>query len=110
MILRTSISAVFALGIAGSLCEADADTSSTSIVPQAESDDTTAAVPAKPIDILDSDYPLLSLLGNEQGRVELNLVIDNRGRVKSAQRLVSSEFARLDEQAIQIATTRWTFH
>jgi len=49
-------------------------------------------------------------LGNEQGRVELNLMIDDRGRVTSAERLVSSGFPRLDEQAIQIARTRWSFH
>ena len=110
MILRASVSAVLALAIAGSLCEADADTSSISLAAQAPSDGTTAAVPAKPIDILDSDYPLLSLLGNEQGHVELSLIIDDRGRVTSIQPLTSSGFARLDEQAIQIAKTRWSFH
>jgi TonB family protein len=110
MILRASVSAVLALAIVGSSCEADADTSSISIVPQAAPDGTTAAIPAKAIEILDSDYPLLSLLGNEQGRVELNLIIDERGRVTSVQPLMSSGFARLDEQATQIVKTRWTFH
>ena len=66
-------------------------------------------VPIRPLEVLDTDYPLRSLLGNEQGKVTLQFTIDSSGRPTAIQLASSSGAARLDQQAGQIARTRWQF-
>jgi TonB family protein len=80
-----------------------------SVQPQDSSDGSTSPIAASPLSIVDGDYPIGSLLANEEGRTSLNLLVDKAGHVVYAQRLATSGFDRLDEAAIKIARTRWTF-
>jgi TonB family protein len=86
-----------------------AQTSSVSLQPQASSDGSMPPFAERPLVIVDGDYPFASLLANEEGRTSLNLLVDNAGRVTFAQRLGTSGSDHLDQAAIQIARTRWTF-
>jgi len=69
----------------------------------------TAPTPTKPLVVEDAEYPLQSLLSNESGTVQLNLLIDTSGKVFFAQTLKSSGTPRLDQAAVAIARTKWTF-
>jgi len=66
-------------------------------------------IPSKPLVILDTDYPLESLLANEEGNVRLGFAVDSTGHPVNMQVLSSSGVPRLDQQAAQIARTRWQF-
>jgi TonB family protein len=69
----------------------------------------TAAVPAKPLDIQDTDYPFGSLLTNEEGKIQINLTVNARGQVTDARMLTPTKLSRLEEQAAAIARSRWQF-
>ena len=101
---------VFATGIllAGVSAAAFAQSSATMIAPQNVAEGDTPPAP-KILDILDTDYPLESLLANEEGKVSLNLVIGADGRVTFAQVLAGSGSPRLDQTAAQVANARWQF-
>jgi TonB family protein len=83
--------------------------SSAVIVPGAVAEGTTPAAPVKPLDILDTDYPLESLLANEEGKIQLNLIVNARGQVTAARVLTPTKLTRLEQQAANIARTRWQF-
>ena len=70
---------------------------------------TPGAVPAAPLEILDSDYPLDALIANEEGETILNLVLADTGAVRVAQIVSSSGSPDLDGRAAQIARARWSF-
>jgi protein TonB len=106
MIFRTIY--VLAILLAGLSTAALAQSAAVHVPPAMPVDGETFAVP-KQLDIRDTDYPLESLLGNEEGRVALNLVIGANGRVSSVQLLMSSGSPRLDSAAAQLARTRWEF-
>jgi TonB family protein len=95
--------------ICATAAEAAPSASSVAIVPGRTPLGATPPVPARPLDILDGDYPLVSLLANEEGRTGLNLLIDGTGRVTLAQVARTSGSRRLDRKAIEIATARWAF-
>ena len=88
---------------------AHAQSSSATVVPDAASPDVVPPVPAKPLIVPDTNYPLESLLANEEGRVTLKLAIDKQGRVTSVKRAAPSGSARLDAGAILVARTQWQF-
>ncbi len=79
------------------------------VVAEPATDGMTAAVPAKPLDIQDTDYPIQSLLTNEEGKIQLNLIVNARGQVTAARVLTPTKLARLEQQASAIARTRWQF-
>lgn len=106
MIVRTIY--VVAILLAGLSTAAIAQSAAVHVPPAMPLDDETFAVP-KQLEIRDTDYPLESLLANEEGRVALNLVIGANGRVSSVQLLTSSGSPRLDAAAAQLARTRWEF-
>ena len=85
---------------------ADAQTTSVKIIPP---DGGAAPAPAKPLDILDTEYPLLSLLADEQGTTILDLSLDSSGKPNAVQISMSSGYPALDQQSVQIARTRWAF-
>ena len=105
----TRVGALSFLLIATIPLHAEAQSSAVSIVQDSVPTDSQFPVPANPLDMSDADYPLESLIANEEGRVTLNLIVNAEGRVAFAQRLISSGFDRLDQAAIQIATARWMF-
>lgn len=86
-----------------------AQTSSVALAPLAPFAPDAAPLPTKPLEILDSDYPLESLILNEEGQTVLNLVLSNAGAVRVAQIIGSSGSAVLDGRAAQVARTRWSF-
>jgi protein TonB len=94
--------------LAASPIQVMAHTSSAAVVTDVQSPGATPPTPAKPLDISDNDYPIESLLLNEDGHTILGLNVDSQGRVTSAQRLMSSGSARLDLRATQLART-WLF-
>jgi protein TonB len=106
MIFRTIC--VVAILLAGLSTAAIAQSAAAHIPPPMPIDGETFAVP-KQLDIRDTDYPLESLLANEEGRVALNLIVGANGRVSSVQLLMSSGSPRLDAAAAQLARTRWEF-
>jgi TonB family protein len=79
------------------------------IVPGAVAEGTTPAAPVKPLDIQDTDYPIESLLTNEEGKIQLNLIVSARGQVTAARVLTPTKLTRLEQQAANIARTRWQF-
>lgn len=79
------------------------------IVEGAVAEGTTPAAPVKPLDILDTDYPLESLLANEEGKIQLNLIVNARGQVTAARVLTPTKLTRLEQQAANVARTRWQF-
>lgn len=98
-----------ALGaLAGSPIQTMAQTSSAAVVTDVQSPGATPPTPVKPLDISDNNYPIESLLLNEEGHSILGLNVDGQGRVTSAQRVMSSGSARLDLRATQLART-WLF-
>ena len=88
---------------------ATAQSSTVRILADAPGDGVVAPVPTAPLSISDSEYPLAALTEAQEGSVSLNLIIDAQGRVTFAQRLTSSGSDVLDQTAVQIARTRWTF-
>jgi len=88
---------------------ATAQSSSVRILVDALGDGAVAPVPAAPLSISDSEYPLAALTEAQEGNVTLNLIVDAQGRVTFAQRLTSSASDILEQTAVQIARTRWTF-
>jgi protein TonB len=69
-------------------------------------------VPARPLTattVSDADYPLLALIGAEQGRTGVNVSVAPDGRVLDATVASSSGSQRLDQAAVQFAKTRWRF-
>jgi TonB family protein len=88
---------------------ADANTSSVSIQPETPYTGATAPLPAEPLDVLDTDYPLESLLDSEEGTVTLKVVINAEGHVVAAQSITGSGSARLDQAAVKVAMSRWLF-
>jgi TonB family protein len=106
MIFRT-IQAAFIV-LAGLSTAAVAQSTAVHVPPAMPIDGETFAVP-KQLEIRDSDYPLQSLLANEEGRVALNLLVGADGRVAFAQVLMGSGSQRLDQAAAQLARTRWEF-
>jgi len=103
-----SAAAVLSLGALLSSI-AQAQTSSVRVLPEALTDSAVPPVPRAPLAVADTDYPLLSLDQTEEGTVTLNLVLDVQGRVTSAETLASSGSVLLDQTALQVARTRWTF-
>ena len=69
----------------------------------------TAPRATTPTTVSDSDYPLASLLANEEGRVVLAVAVDATGAVTDAQVQTLSGFARLDQISVMIAKSRWHF-
>jgi TonB family protein len=80
-----------------------------SSVALATPDGATALVPTRPLEVLDSDYPLESLIANEEGETVLNLILNETGGVRVAQILSSSGSSALDGVAANIARMRWAF-
>ena len=107
MIFRT-ICAVVVIVLAGLSTAAIAQSTVVHVPPAMPVDGETFAVP-KQLDIRDADYPLASLLANEEGRVALNLLVGADGRVAFVQVLTGSGSPRLDQAAAQLARTRWAF-
>lgn len=62
-----------------------------------------------PTTVNDADYPLAALFSNHEGNVDLNLTVSAGGQVTDARVARSSGSQYLDEAAIQIAKTRWSF-
>jgi TonB family protein len=65
--------------------------------------------PTMPLQVLDTEYPLESVLAHEEGTTSLNVLIDATGKVTFAQVLKSGGAQRLDQAASRIARTKWTF-
>ena len=61
-----------------------------------------------PLEIQDLDYPVESLIDNEEGTVKLAFTLDSAGH-PAGMRIMASGVSRLDQQAAQIAATRWVF-
>ena len=89
--------------ICAGVASGTAQTSSVAIVPSA------AATQAIALSIADSDYPVSSLVANEEGVTRLKLTLGPDGKVTAAQTTGSSGFSALDEIATQVARTRWSF-
>ena len=106
MVLR--IVAVAASILVAGLSAAIAQSTAVHVPPPMPVEGETFAVP-KQLEIRDSDYPLASLLANEEGRVTLNLLVGADGRVAFVQMLMGSGSQRLDQAAAQLARTRWEF-
>jgi TonB family protein len=85
---------------------ATAQTSTATVEP---GPDGSTPAPVSPLAIADIDFPLEAMLANEQGKVTLRFVTDGAGRATSIQLVSSSGVTRLDQQAGQIARTRWQF-
>jgi TonB family protein len=107
MLFRAAIGfiCIFLTGLSGA---AIAQSTVVVVVPQTIPDGLTRPVPRQ-LDILDTDYPLESLLANEEGQVSLNLLVDAEGKVTFAQVLTGSGSQRLDQAAVRVARTRWQF-
>src|SRR6266446_2988396 len=80
--------------------EALAQSSSATVIPQADGN---APMPTIPLDVPDDNYPFDSLLSNEEGEVTLRLVLDGSGHSTEIQLVKSSGFSQLDQRAAQIA-------
>ena len=106
MVLR--IIAVAASLLLAGLSGAIAQSTALHVPPAMPVDGETFAVP-KQLEIRDADYPLASLLANEEGRVALNLLVGADGRVAFVQVLMGSGSQRLDQAAAQLARSRWEF-
>jgi protein TonB len=98
-----------AAGFASFIAFAALAQSSAVIVPGAVAEGTTPAAPVMPLDIQDTDYPIQSLLTNEEGKIQLNLIVNARGQVTAARVLTPTKLARLEQQAAAIARARWQF-
>jgi TonB family protein len=107
MLFRAAIGfvCIFLTGLSGA---AIAQSTVVVVASQVTPDGTTAPIPTR-LDILDTDYPLESLLANEEGQVSLNLLVDAEGKVTFAQVLTGSGSQRLDQAAARVARTRWHF-
>ena len=57
----------------------------------------------------ESDYPVLSQLQNEQGKVRLKIRLSEQGTMTDAVVERSSGFPRLDEAAIRYMRTSWHY-
>jgi TonB family protein len=57
-----------------------------------------------------SDYPLLSVMNNEQGRVVLDFEVAPDGSVVDMKIANSSGFARLDGAALDVAKQHWRYN
>jgi protein TonB len=86
-----------------------AQTSSVSLHEERAAGGATLATPMKPLEILDTDYPLESLLANEHGSLTLHVVINVEGQVIAVTNLKSSGSSDLDHAAAQVAIKRWRF-
>ena len=106
MVLR--IIAVAASILLAGLSGAIAQSSAVHVPPAMPVEGETFAAP-KQLEIRDADYPLASLLTNEEGRVTLNLLVGADGRVVFVQVLMGSGSQRLDQAAAQLARSRWEF-
>jgi len=82
MFVRASFLASVALMIAG---EAFAQASSVALAPLAPFGPDPSPTPVAPLEIRDSDYPLESLIANEEGQTVLNLILTETGAVSVAQ-------------------------
>jgi TonB family protein len=98
-----------AYAIVAALLSFEVRASTVTIEPEPVEAGATAAVPSKPLSADDADYPLQSLLANESGTVQLNLLLDQSGKVFFVQTLRSSGTPRLDQAAAAIARTKWAF-
>jgi TonB family protein len=107
MILRIA-AVVFATFLTAFPVRATAQSTAVFVPPAAVANGETPPVP-KQLDILETDYPLGSLLAHEEGRVSLNLTINPEGRVTLAQITAGSGSDVLDGTATRIARTRWLF-
>jgi len=67
----------------------------------------------KPQDLLvireGANYPLQSRMFNEQGKVELNVMLTESGRVSDAVVSTSSGYPRLDDAAVRYMKGNWHF-
>ena len=103
--------AIIIAGFASALATgASAQSSMVEIVPSPPVEGLTLATPVTPLDVQDVEYPLESLLANEEGKVDLSVVVGAMGQVTGARVLKSSGHPRLDQQVIAIARTRWKFN
>jgi TonB family protein len=105
MFRRTRIAGILAVIGCGFPIEALAST--VVVAPEVTPEGMTPPMPMQPLNILDTDYPLESLLGADAGHVRLNLIVDVQGKITAARVLTPSGIPRLDQQAIDIARTRW---
>ncbi len=102
--------AIAALGLVLVTCTAaKAQSSSAEIVETQRADNLVPPVPARPLALSDVDYPLNSIIDQEEGRSTLNLVVDVEGRVTFARLVTSSGSPRLDQAVLQAARARWLF-
>src|SRR6476646_4861818 len=65
--------------------------------------------PKQPLEFLASEYPPEALLTAQEGRIGLNLHINQQGQVTGGEVLGSTNSRALDEAAIEIAKRRWQF-
>lgn len=109
MLIRVgALAAICFLAVAIS-APANAQTSTVTILAETLGDGVVPPVPVTPLSISDTEYPLAALKEAQEGSVTLNLIVDAQGRVTFAQRLTSSGSGVLDQTAVQIARTAWTF-
>lgn len=105
MLIRTRVACILAVIGCGFPIEALAST--VVVVPDAKPDGVTPPTPMQPLEILDTDYLLASLLADDAGHVQLNLIIDAQGKITVARVPTPSGIPRLDRQAMAIARARW---
>jgi TonB family protein len=110
MFARIGIGLIIVVLGAGLTDSATAQTSSATVVDEPSADGTRAPVPVEPLEILDTDYPLESLIANEEGKVRISVFVDTQGRVSLASVQTPGKFPRLEQRAVAIARTRWQFN
>jgi len=108
MFARAILAAAFVLGSA-TWAPANAQSSSAEILQAERTDNLLPPAPARPLVVSDVDYPLNSIIDQEEGRSTLSLVVDVEGRATFARLVMSSGSSRLDQAVLQMAKTRWLF-
>ena len=86
-----------------------ARTSSALVVSEAQAGGATPPTPAEPLEVPHGDYPLESLVANEEGTVTLSLNVDGLGRIAEVRTVRSSGYEQLDRAAADVAKQRWQF-
>jgi TonB family protein len=106
--MTARLTALLPAGVFAALCPPSgaAQTSTVTIEP---GPDGSTPTPTNALEIADVDFPLESILANQRGKVTIRFTTDGSGRPSSILLVSSSGVPRLDQQAGQIARTRWQF-
>jgi len=106
VLIRSAVTAAFLLCLRIAPAVADATPADPGAAPQCPR----RPVPLTSLAMSASDYPLLSVMENEQGNVVLDFQITADGAVTDMKIASSSGFARLDGAAADTAKQRWRYN